>query len=262
MWVIDVLEFAGKSIKGGWHLLQRLIPFLESKRYNYYYKNFNKKTYVDSNGNGVIVISQEIVVLDPLNTKECIVELDISDAKECCKFPGFKTMLNKKAKPFVDFKFAYDSPENIINEASEHYEHMLSPEEKRLKENKKYISVRLSFDQHRLEKNGVYHFTYMFSIPNMFPIRNGRLVEVKKKTPLTSSLVCYNRYRNVKCALYLSTLIELVGDIKTKLVKDCDGSEELIVVTKNKNILYNKYVVEFDHADRYRYFSFNWNVKG
>ncbi len=241
--------------------LSKRITKWKFKKCNYYYNNFNKKTYVDSDGNGVIVVSYELVVLNPLKTNAVYIDLNISDSQDECKLPPFSEMQEKDLKPFKDYKFSVYSRENIIQEVKESYENMSTTEFKIRKKSKKHLGIKICLLQHTLKKNGVYHISYMFSIPKMFTIENGYLGGTTDIIPLSSNSSFDTRFNNLKCSLYLSTLIHLDGNIEPDLVDTNNNHSKNIPIKQDQSMLYNKYMVEIKKIYKYSSFGFTWNVQ-
>ncbi len=236
-----------------WEYFNEHYKNFKYRKYPYYFDNFNRKVYVDSNGNGVIVVMQEIVVLDVEKTDGIKIKIDISDSQDDCEFPLFKNMLKKKLKPFKDFKFSYSAKGNIIDKVIENYDELYPTEGRNWKNNKKAISLKMKFRKNNLKKGGRYVVRYMFSIPKMYTIVDGYFGGTKEPLSPISSVTEFDRnFNNFKGSLYLSSSINRENDVHAYL--DNERNNNYLYI--EENMLYNKYTVNLKEAYKHSSFAF------
>lgn len=237
------------------------ISNLKYAKYNYYYDFYNRKTYVNSNGDGIIFISCDLVVVNPLKTKEIIINLDISDAKENAKFPDFDCMQEDGLKPFEDFCFKCYSDNGIISRAVESYDSLPTAERKTKKSSKKHICIALKIDTSKVKKNKKYKIRYMFSIPGMFPITNGVWDNKDDNTCECSSYMeCNEHFKRVKYSLYLADDIQVNEDVTAKVQTTKSHDELPQEINKKEYMFYNKYITEVKKAQNKKYFVLSWHL--
>lgn len=228
---------------------------------DYYFKDFHRKTFVNSNGNAVIYFEQIIHIVNPDKCNFLTVDLDVSDGKDCCEFPEFKEMISEDKKYFGDYKFSCVANDNILGNICEDYSHLNSAERKNLIKSKKFISIKIPFKRSCLKAHTDYKVAYAFSIPNMCPIVNGRLggiQDVEKFEYVESWVSCAKRHKKLKYSLYLSNEIQLYDDvISTVRLQDSNDATPNHIDNYNF-LLYNKYVCKIKKAYKYRDICIKW----
>ena len=235
---------------------------------DYYYDEYNKKVYVNKNGDGLIVCSYILKVIDPVKTGSLIRTLDISDAKKGTEFAPFSEMIKAPIdNVFKDFGFWYRSDNDIITDVVEHYEYEDLPDASR----KDFISIKLIIDTSKLEKGKTYKLMHAFSIPGLYPIKDGRFdAENIERTE-------YNEYRSyistahighhLRFALYFEEGIEFSDKPKGNLCLSSgvkrskkNAAKKLTCVFKD-NIFYKKYHFEIENPQEYSEIFMSWNIK-
>jgi hypothetical protein len=235
---------------------------------DYYYEEYNKKVYVKKNGDGVIVSSFILKVIDPVKTDCLIRTLDISDAKKAAKFEDFRQMANTPMEEvFEKPGFWYTSDGDIITDVEEFY----NEENARRTSDEKFISIKISIDTTKLKAGQTYNLSYAFSVPGLFPIHNGRFdmdsQDRKTYNNFISSITTDHIGHHLRFSVYfedgivikekpLGHAISTKPSKKKNFVKD----KKYNCIYKN-NIFYKKYHFEVENPQEYEYIYMGWNVK-
>lgn len=249
----------------GIKILEKVVLFATNckfKKFNYYYDFYNRKTYVNYNGDGVILIECDLVVINPLKTKELIVNLDISDSKETTFFPNLDDMQKDELKPFTDFKFKCYSECGIISRVEESYASLSPTERKRVKNSRKHIVLSLKVDSNKIQKNKKYTVRYMFSIPGMFPITNGIYDDAGDDVSgeCSSYMECNEHFKKIKYSLYLDAGISVNEEVNAEVKHTKSNDQIPVAVSKEERMFYNKYIVEVNKPKDNKYFLLSWRV--
>lgn len=236
---------------------------------DYYYEEYNKKVYIRKNGDGLILCSCRLKVIDPAKTQSVVRTLDISDAKKSSKFEDFSIMLNKPIEiMFKDYGFWYISDNNIITDVAEYYDE----NNKKRTNDDRFISIKLTLDTTRLHKEKVFDFSYCFSIPGLFPIKDGRfdLGEQDRNTygNFSSHVSTSHIGHHLRFSVYFEDGIvfkekpkgnvELSSAVKNKKKRD---NNTTYVCDFKDNIFYKKYHFEIANPEDYRDIYIDWNIK-
>lgn len=248
-----------------------LFRFLKKKSKScddYYYEEYNKKIYVKKNGNGLIVSSCILKVIDPLKADYLIRTVDISDAKRDAEFESFDSMKNTSLNDiFTKFGFWYISSDNIVTDVEEFYE----DRDAQKKDDKKYISIKFILDVSKLEAGKTYKITYAFSIPGLFPILDGRFDLTQQDRSNYKDFRSYISALHTGHHLRFSAYFEDGIEFKEKPSGNTslfsfseeskkNSSKTRICVFKD-NIFYKKYYFEVENPQEYKDIYMKWNVK-
>ena len=236
------------------------------RKYPYYFNSYNKKTYVDKNGNGIVFMSCEIVVVDKIKTTYIKAKMDISDAKFNTKFPSFKKLKESRGRAFEDFWFdAWSTEKDLITAIKEDYSILPSNQASRYKNSDKHLCIKISLNNNLLKKNRAYKIFYMFSIPGMFPIANG-YYNTKSSVGgslenCVSSLDIEEFCEKCKVSIYLSKDITLDGAVEGFASKSGVEEEKLFEVQYEDFGFYTKNTMVVNKANKYRSVGFKLVVK-
>lgn len=229
---------------------------------DYFFKDFHRKTFVDSNGNAVIYFEQVVHIVNPDKCDFLTVDLDVSDGKDCCEFPEFKEMIKEDKKFFQDYKFCCIASDDITGNIREDYSHLNSAERINLIKSKKFISIKIPFKKSHLRANNDYKVAYAFSVPDMYPIINGRIggiQDIDNFQYIESWISCAKRHKKLKYSLYLSNEIQVKDDVFS-MVRLQDSNDATPNHIDNYNfLLYNKYVSKIEKAYKYRDICIKWS---
>jgi hypothetical protein len=235
---------------------------------DYYYEEYNKKIFVKKNGDGLVVSSCNLKVIDPIKTDSLIRTLDISDAKKSSCFEPFDKMRNTSMENiFSEYGFWFRSDNDIVTDVEEFYEDKNS----RRKDDNKFISVKFMIDTTKLEKNRTYKIVHAFSVPGLFPIKDGRFdVEEQDRKD-------YNDFRSYVSTEHIGHHLRFAAYFENGIEfkeKPSGNSKLLSSVKKNKknsaknhncvfkdNIFYKKYHFEIENPQDYTDIYMKWNVK-
>ena len=254
---------AGLSI--GEHLSkasQKLVPGFLYKN-DYYFKEVNKKVFVKNNGDGLVVTSCELYVIRPENVKDFIRTFDISDAKKQTRFPRFNQMCRKNFKCFSDYAFVWSS--DIITSVDEYYEDDISVEDIKKRNDGKLLGLKFYVDSGKLKPKESYKIVYGYSVPGLFPIKNGKhdTSEYKSKDYVyTSSLAVQHMAIKSKISVYLEKGIVLKDAPQGNAIKISDDQATPQTHCSSwDNVLYKKYLYEIKRPEKYSAVQIKWKLK-
>lgn len=233
---------------------------------DYYFEEFNKKIFIKKNGDGIIVSSFILKVIDPSKISYLVRTLDISDAKFSTKFPAFNLMETCSVdNVFQDYGFWVLSDNNIVTDVEEFYEEFNIMK----KNDNKFISIKLNLDSASLIRGKSYKFAYAFSVPGLFPIKNGRFDDDEADRAQYETFNSYVSTKDIGHHLRFSAYFENGIDFKEKpvgLAVRHKAKGKKIKETKypcqyKNNIFYEKYCFEVDSPQEYEYIRLKWNLK-
>ena len=235
---------------------------------DYYYDEYNKKVFIRKNGDGVIVSSCILKVIDPIKTDHLIRTLDIGDAKEDSRFEKFEIMRAKSLENvFSEYGFWYKSDNDIITDVEEYYE----DEDTRRRDDGKFISIKMLLDTTKLEKGNTYKIMYAFSVPGLFPILDGRFDyagQDRSNYPDFRSYISTSHIgHHLRFAVYFEEGIELKEKPSgnAKLSSAVKRNKKNSVKTHNcifkDNVFYKKYYFEIENPQEYTDIYMKWNIK-
>ena len=228
---------------------------------DYYYKYMHRKTFVKSDGSAVIFFEQLVHIINPDKCNFLTVDLDVSDAQDCCEFPEFKDMTQSDKRYFEDYKFECQSNGDIIGTIREDYSHLPAAERHKLIKSKKFISIKIPFKKSHLKAHTDYKITYAFSIPYMCPIVDGKFGGIEETDDfeyIESWISCGKRHKELKYSLYLSNEILLHDDVISS-ARLQDSTDFIPKHIDNYDFLmYNKYVTKLSKAYKYGDICIKW----
>lgn len=153
----------------------------QHKEQDYYFEEYHKHLTVYRNGNGIIINSFTLIVKDIDAISRFKREIRIHDAKITTEFPKLKDMKRTRLSDrFTKFGFWCKciNNKNLISSVEERYwtdDDDDSDNTTRL--DKKALKWILKMNPSSIEIGKPYKIVYIFSIPGMFPINNGKFSE-------------------------------------------------------------------------------------
>lgn len=138
------------------------------RKEDFYLVNCKKHTTVYKNGNGIIYTEFDLRVIKPERSGEIEVWLNCMDGKKSLHIPPLAEMLDlPQTGRFNDFGFWYDTKDGII-------QNVVEKNGRRRYFNKK-IHYKLDINESKLMAHKTYHCIYAVSIPDLYPIVDGKL---------------------------------------------------------------------------------------
>ena len=236
---------------------------------DYYYQEYNKKIYVKKNGDGVIVSSFILKVIDPLKVDGLVRSLDIHDAKASSEFEDFEEMKSKSIDcVFSEFGFWYRSDNDIVTDVVEYYD----VQDISKKKDPKFISIKLIIDTTKLEPGRTYRMALAYSIPGLFPIDGGRFDLASQDRSQYESFQSHASAEHMGHHLRFSAYFEAGIEFKEK-PKGYAVPSQAIKARKKKNapktynctyknnVFYDKYHFEVENPQEYTAIYMKWNLK-
>lgn len=272
MWkVFGALASAVETADAGLSIAERfgekqkhLVPkFLY--RNDYYFEEVNKKVFVKSNGDGVVVCSCDLYVIRPEKVKHFIRAFDISDAPKTTIFPPFNSIRKKKSAFFKGFAFWWEAENDIISGVEEYSDEDFTQDEIEKIQNRRLLGVRFFINKNKLESKHRYRIMYGYSVPKLFPIKDGRhdQSEYNKKTYKYSSSMSVKRMaKKLRLSVYLENgiCIEEAPHGKTVQVNDSQSEQDDLCQVRD-NILYTKYLYEVKRPEKYSSIQIKWKLR-
>lgn len=267
MGVLSEIDAATNLGKKGFNIF-KFFKREKVKCEDYYYDEYNKKIYVRKNGDGLIVSSCILKVINPIKLEFLTRTLDISDAKNNSCFPSFDSMRSTSIDNiFVNYGFWYNCDNDIITDVEEYYE----DENALKKNNNKFIGIKFIIDTTKLEKNCTYKLAYAFSIPGLFPIADGRFDVSNQNRDVykefRSSISTDHIGHHLRFSAYFESGIDFKerpsGNIKlsSAINKNAKNSKNMYNCVFKDNIFYKKYYFEIENPQKYDEIYLKWNVK-
>lgn len=235
----------------------------------YSFAETNKKVFIRRNGNGVIVCSFYFCVKDPSKIKSFLRGLSIADAKRSIHFQKFKSISSGQSKktPFLEQIFWFQSDNDIISKVTEEYSKN-KPEEKA---DDRYLELKFHINHDKLEPGKAYRVTYAYSIPGLFPIKDGK-VDVEE-IPYSDY-----RYSSNMSVMYLAQRLKFAIYFERGIMlKECPSAKLIPLRTPTQpqppepidrpceyadNIIYKKYLLVVEHPEQYEEISIYWDLHG
>ena len=233
---------------------------------DFYYEEFNKKIYVRKNGDGLIVSSFILKIIDSSKTTHLVRTLDIRDAKRDTKFPDFSLMRQCPIeKAFTEYGFWFVSDNDIITDVEEFYDEIDITKQT----DDKYISIKFNLDTASLVAGKSYKFAYAYSIPGLFPISDGRFDVENADRSQYPNFNSFVSTKDVGHHLRFSAYFEEGIQFKEKPIgvairykSSKKGKKETKYSCNYKNnIFYKKYCFEVTSPQEYEYIRLTWNLK-
>lgn len=219
------------------------------KKVPFYFKNYHKHLTIYDNGNSIIINSFDIV-FNNNNFKKMVRGININDGKLSAEFPPLNKMEKVSLKErFDNYGFWVYSDNNIIEETKEEYwlDDDKEQEDITAKNNKKELRWIFKFNASKIELHKPYHVIYVMSVPAMFPITDGNIdfSEIDKnffdeysnssieiRTPIEDLKYTVSFYNSINLQTEPEAIFKTIGN----------GKDSYPSITKEYNIIYNKYI--------------------
>lgn len=235
---------------------------------DYYYEEYNKKIFIKKNGDGLIVSSCILRVVNPLKTDSLIRTLDISDAKKDSHFDPFEKMRTTSIENiFSECGFWYKSENDIVIDVEEFYEE----EDFSKKDKDKFISIKMIIDTTKLEEGRTYKIMHAFSVPGLFPIEDGRFDVSSQDRNNYKDFRSYVSTSHIGHHLRFAAYFEEGIDFKERpsgnmvlssaVKKNKRNSEKTHNCIFKDNVFYKKYHFEIENPQEYSNIYMKWNIK-
>ncbi len=272
MWnVLNALSTALGTVDAGLSMAERfgekhkhLVPkFLY--RNNYYFEEVNKKVFVKANGDGVVVCSCDLYVINPDAVEHFVRLFDISDAPKTTKFPPFDSISKSKSDFFNGYAFWYESESGIISGVEEYYDDDFTHEEMQKIAERRLLGVRFFVNKNKLESKRKYRIIYGYSVPKLFPIKDGKHDESEYDKDIykyTSSMAVKRMAKKLRLSVYLEDGICIKDAPRGKAIKVSDSQNiPPDICQVRDNILYSKYLYEVKRPEKYNSIQIKWKLE-
>lgn len=243
--------------------IKSLFIYKKKKTLPYYFEEYNKKVFVKENGDGIIVVTLELHVNDPINTTHIIRTFDISDAKKDTIFPDFVELLNTgSSDPFSSYGLWYCSENDIVTDICEEYDEKDFKE----KDNKKFLSFKLIFNNSDLKPGKTYRISYALSVPGLYPILNGRfdgtVDEHKKYGKFRTSVSTRQTHEKITYSIYTQKGIVFSDKPKAYLNGESTGGKPKSSPCRYRNnMFYEKTNFTLENPQEYDIIYLQWDLK-
>lgn len=235
----------------------------------FYFDEHNKKVFVKYNGDGLIVASIKLHVLNPAETTNLIRTFDISDAKKGTEFPDFdiliangKKIKEKQLEPFSEYGLWVSSQNDIVTDVIEEY----IEDDKKFTNDKRFLSIKFVLDSAALIADKTYEINFALSIPGLYPITNGRFdgteAEHEQYGRFSTSVSTYLTHRIITYSIYMEKGI--VFSYKPKpcyKVKRTKGKPKYKESNYKNNMFYEKYSFTLENPQDYDRIFMEWDIK-
>ena len=263
--VFQEIDAATNLYEKGKRFLDKKYLYRKYKDFPYFFINYNKKTYINKNGDGIVFMSCDMMVLDKAKTKYIKAKLDITDAKAESNFPTFHQMQLLNKEPFKDCYFKVWANDGIITSVTEDYYVLPERDRSEWKRSNKKIALRINLNSNILEEKKAYKISYMFSVPGMFPIFNGyydeKSAQISDSEEMVSSLDIEEYCDKCKYSIYVSEDIKVKEKISGFANKSgIDDSVDISAYQQHFGF-YNKNIMNVKQAKKYRSIGFKWQVQ-
>lgn len=241
------------------------------KKTSHYFKNYHKHLTIYCDGTGVIINSFDIVFNKKIK-EELKRALNIEDGKKTACFPSLKEMMSTDIKDrFTQYGFWLYSDDNIISSCKEKYWSDIddNQEDVRLKNNNKELRWIFRFNYSRIKENKPYHVVYIMSIPDMFPITDGKLdiesandinLQINEENKISSSMQIRNRINNFKYTVSFDSNVELISPPECEMY-NINSKKNIQKLDLEHNIIYNKYTCSIKNPKLGSNIKISWNFK-
>lgn len=238
---------------------------IKSKKHHktkaYYYEEYNKKVYVKTNGDGVIVSHVRLHINNPTEASGFVRTFDISDAKPSTVLPDFNTMIqNGNSNPFSQFGIWYWSDSDIVTDLLEHYD----DEDKRKIKDNKFLSFKVSLNEAALKKGKDYEIIFAISVPGLYPIENGRFsgtVQEHKDYGKYESSLCIHNTDKLSYSIYMQQGI-VFSKTPTAICKNkTDRQPKKSECSYQNNMFYEKFSFTLEKPEEYDKIYMEWDIK-
>lgn len=269
----SIFVIAKNGIDVGYFLSSRLS--FRNKKVSHYFENYHRHVTIYNDGTGVIINEFDMVFnkKEKINLKR---GLDISDGKKDACFPSLTEMKKVNIRDrFSKYGFWYYSEDNIISSVKEKYwndnDDDSEMENFSLKNNNKVLRWIFKFNYSRIYPNKKYKVVYVMSVPDMYPIKNGKInVESINDENLLNDLELGNstsiRIANPIRNFYYTISFEdgILLEREPKCILKMIGHEEELRHPKLKysyNTIYKKYTCNITKPKIGSIIKINWQFK-
>lgn len=241
------------------------------KKTSHYFKNYHKHLTIYNDGTGILINSFDIVFNKKIK-EELKRAINISDGKKTAYFPSLTEMMSTDIKErFTQYGFWLYADDNIISNCKEKYWSDIddNQEDVRLKNDDKEFRWIFRFNYSRIKENKPYHVVYIMSIPDMFPITDGKLdldsandinLQANEENDMNSSMQVLNRINNFKYTVSFDTKVELNSPPECEMY-DINSKKKIQKLDLEHNIIYNKYTCTIKNPKLGSIIRIRWNVK-
>lgn len=241
------------------------------KKTSHYFKNYHKHLTIYSDGTGIIINSFDIVFNKKIK-EELKRAININDGKKTACFPLLKEMMKTDIKDrFTQYGFWLYSEDNIISSCKEKYWSDIDDKQEdiRLKNNNKELRWIFRFNYSRIRENRPYHVVYIMSIPDMFPITDGKLdldsandinLQANEENEISSSIQILNRMNNFKYTVSFDSKVELNSPPECEMY-NINNKKNIQKLDLEHNIIYNKYTCSIKNPKLGSKIKIGWNFK-
>lgn len=146
------------------------------KQKEYYFKEYTKHVTIYKNGNGIIINSFKIKIVNAKKMGCIYRKLNIKDGYKEASFPKLNEMKSTKIDDrFKKFGYWAKSSNDILTKSKEYYwdDNDYNKVDPDAKADDKELRWKLILNDGKIKNRGEYEITYVISIPGMFPIENG-----------------------------------------------------------------------------------------
>ena len=238
------------------------------KDQDYYFEEYHKHLTVYRNGNGIIINSFILVVNDINAISKFKRELSIHDSKNITEFPKLKDMKRTKlSNRFSSFGFWCKciNNKNLISSVEERYwtdDDDDSDNTTRL--DKKALKWILKMNPSSIEIGKHYKIVYIFSIPGMFPINNGKFSEEEASIKGTngkyqSRFTVKHKIKKFIYTVSFENGLDLYKNPRGTI--KISGKENNLHFTNDNNIIYDKYIFNIDDPECQSVINIEWKFK-
>ena len=231
----------------------------------YYFEEVNKKVFVKTNGDGVVVCSCDLYVINPEAVEHFVRLFDISDAPKATKFPPFDSISKSKNDFFNGYAFWHESESGIISGVEEYCDDDFTHEEVQKIAERRLLGVRFFINKNKLESKRKYRIVYGYSVPKLFPIKNGKhdSSDYSKKTyKYTSSMSVKRMAKKLRLSVYFEDGICIEDAPRGNAIKVSNNqSVPSDICQVRDNILYTKYLYEVKRPEKYNSIQIKWKLE-
>lgn len=257
--------------------IPRVLSWVKNRHFSlnssHYFKKYHKHVTIYKNGTGIIINSFDIVFNK--HTKEELKRaINISDGKKTASFPTIKKMKSETIdKRFDKYGLWVYSDDKIVSSIKEKYWSDSDDESEDiiLKKDNKELRWIICFNHSRIKLNKIYHIVYVLSIPEMFPIIDGK-IDYESINDLNmlndddcgsnSSMEVLNRIDKFKYTVSFENGIMLDRNPECIMTELNQNRKIHMSLNYAYNIIYSKYTCNIRHPKIGSKIKINWKFKG
>lgn len=223
----------------------------------YCFREYKKHITVYRNGNGIVINSFKLKVLNPSKVDSIYRRMNIDDGKLSSNFPKLNDMKSTNIdNRFEDFGFWFISDEEIVTKAKEYYwsEEDVLKKDYTSESNTKEIRWKFLINENKIKKGKEYTVTYVMSIPGMFPLENGYYV----KSLHDSKYNDYNFSSSMKVDHAIKKLTYVVA-FENGI--NLDEMPRCVICNPKKNSTITKKPIHGNEENNYIFKKYTYNIK-